>query len=79
MTWDHPAMDFYRQMGPHLAANLLTVMFVWALVSYTRLEKERREKRDGGGHIGTMLLVFLMLGGSMMASGFFDGILSRFN
>jgi hypothetical protein len=79
MDWSGPIWDFYRLMGAVLAANLLTVAFVWALMGYTRLEKEGREKQAGGGYISTMLFVFGALAFSAIAYGAFDGLFARFN
>lgn len=67
-----PAWDFFRLMGAVLAANMLTVAFVWAAMSYSRREQEGREKEPGVWvYLGVILMVFGFLGGGMFASGFF--------
>lgn len=65
-----PAWDFFRLMGAVLAANLLTVAFVWAAMSYSRREQEGREKQPGVGvYLGVMILVFGFLAVGLFASG----------
>lgn len=73
MTFAGPVGDFFRLMGAVLAANLLTVAFVYSIVVYTSLEKRRRQDTPAGGAlIAMMLVVFVCLFGGLFASGFFD-------
>lgn len=79
MHWNGPVWDFYRAMGPILAANLLTVAFVYACFQYSRREHEGTEKEPGAGkHLGTIVFVGFFLIASLVPFGFFDGILSKF-
>ncbi len=78
MSWQGPIWDFYRLMGAVLVANLLTVAFVWALMRYTRLEAEGRERQSGGPYLSVLILVFAALGFCALAYGAFDGIIARF-
>jgi hypothetical protein len=71
--------DFFRTMGAVLAANLLTVLFIYALTQYGKLERAGQERQPGAGqHIGTVLLVLGFLFAGLYAAGFFDGALARF-
>lgn len=65
--------EFMRQMSAVLAANMLTVVFVYSLLTYTRREQAGLEKAPGGGkYLSNMLFVFAFLIGGMFFWGFFD-------
>jgi len=57
-------IDFWTAFAAILAANLLTVMFVWALYSYSKLERDGRASEARSTiYIGMALpLAFLIAG-----------------
>lgn len=62
------AMDFWTAFAAVLAANLLTVMFVWALYSYSKLERDGLASEARSTiYIGMALPMFFLIGGLMIA------------
>ena len=59
--------DFYAAMGPVLAANLLTVAFVYAMVQFSRREKNGTDKERGSiVYLLAVVMVFGFLGLSLL-------------
>lgn len=57
-------MDFWTLFAAILAANILTVMFVWGMYSYSKLEKEGRARdADSSIYIGMALPMLFLLAG----------------
>jgi hypothetical protein len=59
--------EFIRLMAPVLAANFLTVLFVYGLISYDRME--RAGKTEGSAGLGKILLALIPL--LVMPYGFY--------
>lgn len=69
-------VEFYRLLGAVLAANLLTAAFIYAVVQYSKLEREGREKLPGQGagqHLATMIFVCAFLLGSILLTTSWPG------
>lgn len=61
------ADEFIRLMAPVLAANFLTVLFVYGLISYDRME--RAGKTEGSAGLGKIVMVMIPL--VVMLYGFY--------
>jgi hypothetical protein len=62
--------NFFRAMAPVLFANLLTAFFVWACVSYSRLEAQGKERGLAGQiRLGAFLLVLFFLAYGLYCNG----------
>ena len=57
-------MDFWTVFAAFLAANLLTVMFVWALYSYSKLERDgQASEAKSTIYIGMALPMLFLIAG----------------
>ena len=55
--------EFFKAMAPYLAANLLTVLIVYAYASYARLEREGTEQGiEGSIRLGATIMVLCFAG-----------------
>ena len=51
--------EFFKELAPYLTANIFTLLFAYAAVAYTRLEKEGRAS-EGVPYLILMIVVPLV-------------------
>lgn len=57
-------IEFSRIFAAVMIANVLTGAFFYAVYRYSQMERDGRERRDGGGHLSTIIFICVFLIGT---------------